>query len=132
MRIRLLAGKVMRLLVTGTREPTDAQVRQLCADLAQAKADHGAGDNLVVIQGECRGIDRLAATWCGENNVHCAGVPALWRFRPRAAGVQRNDVMVKLLEPQEALAYPSKDGSGTQDCIKRLRRVGVPVTVREP
>lgn len=78
----------------------------------------------LLVQGDARGADRMAATWAASRGVHYAAVPALWNRYGNAAGPRRNAAML-LLRPEVVIAFPG--GSGTADMVKQAKAAGVPV-----
>lgn len=83
---------------------------------------HGCND-LLIISGGAPGADTMAAQAAHSSNVHCAVVSALWTTRHRAAGPQRNEIMVAL-EPDEAIQFGGDRGSA--DTWRRLKVAGIP------
>lgn len=117
------------VLVTGDREWTDGETieRELVA----------AGATLV-IEGEARGTDRLAAQAADRLNVPVVPFPADWERYGRAAGPIRNQAMVAALVDYERLGedvvvlafHPDLAKSrGTADCVARAALAGLPVRV---
>jgi hypothetical protein len=81
--------------------------------------------DIIVVQGDAPGADRLAKAWCYERGIHCASVPGLWEKRGRrSAGPLRNSAMLAL-RPHAILAFPG--GSGTEDMIKQGIKAKIPV-----
>jgi hypothetical protein len=135
-----------RLIVTGSRKFTDAaHVRQL---LAEARELYGP--ELVVVEGEAPGADRLARAAAYELGLAVDRVPADWtgpcrpsckpghrrrrlnggRMYCPAAGVYRNQAMLEagadavialLVDP----AISPCDG--TRDMMQRAQHAGIPV-----
>src|SRR5690349_15013859 len=61
--------------------------------------------NTVLIQGGCRGADRLVADYCRNKNIKCITVPALWSEYGKAAGPIRNKEMLDTYRPDIVLAF---------------------------
>jgi hypothetical protein len=90
----------------------------------------------VVIHGGAPVADLMAAHAAGDIGIHVAEVAALWSRGHRGAGVQRNQVMVDVLEPDRAegflaCAYPLMT-PGTRDTYERLCYRGIPVRLAWP
>lgn len=82
---------------------------------------------LVVLQGEARGVDTSAALWCFHRGVPCVGVPADWERYGKGAGPVRNKIQADLGD--ELVAF-MKDGSrGTADMVRQMQKSGKPTTV---
>lgn len=87
----------------------------------------------LVLHGRCpRGADDMAREWTQVRGVHEAGVRALWRKHGKAAGPKRNAVLVEMCRRLggTVLAFPG--GSGTADCVRRARALGLPVVEVAP
>lgn len=88
------------------------------------------GNKLVIIEGEADGLDSIAREVAHEENVHVAGVWALWSTRFRSAGPQRNDVMLSF-DPNEVICF-HKDISksrGTKNLRDKAVKRGIPTKV---
>lgn len=91
-----------------------------------------------IIHGGCKsGVDSVVAHWCyQESGVQTIVVPALWAAKGKAAGPERNKVMVAILKAwkavgggAEALIFPG--GRGTEHVTEILRRAGLPIWLGE-
>lgn len=113
----------MRVLVTGGRDYAD--VDTVAKALDSFLREYGAA-NLIIIEGEARGADRLAREWAYRNKVHWAGVPAQWEpdHYGRSAGPIRNGAML-LLDPDVCVAFPG--GSGTANMVRKATAKGIAV-----
>ncbi|MEW6771831.1 MAG: DUF2493 domain-containing protein [Bacillota bacterium] len=114
----------MRVLVCGSRDWINraAILREL------SKFPPGT----VVIQGGCRGADRLAAEIARELGFTVKEFRADWqRYGPRAAGPIRNRRMLDEGKPDLVLAFHAaiKKSRGMADIVRQARRAGVPVRV---
>lgn len=114
----------MRVLVCGSRSWTNREV--IREQLSQLPAD------TVVIHGDCRGADRLAAGVAAELGFDIEAYPADWEEFGRAAGPIRNDDMLYEGKPDRVIAFhhelnPTQGGTG--DMIRKARRHGIPVVV---
>lgn len=123
-----VAGPVVRLTVTGSRDWTDWEV--LAAHLDRS------GPTLLS-HGLCRGADMLSDEWALQRGVGARVYPAEWyplgRF-DRAAGHKRNRWMFEDFGPELVVAF--KDGfdftlsaGGTEHMVKTALTGGVPVQV---
>ncbi|MBO0676900.1 DUF2493 domain-containing protein [Mycolicibacterium sp. S2-37] len=121
----------MRVLITGSRDLTDYDAVATLLDEYLTRAIL-AGDTLTVVHGKARGADSHASTWCWAHGPGHPGViieeahPADWDTHGKAAGIMRNDKMVKL-GADVCLAFPRGESRGTRDCIRRAECAGIPV-----
>ena len=102
----------MRVLVTGGR---DYQGDVTCLDMINID---------ILIHGDCKGADRLAANYVMSKGIPAAGVPALWDYHGKKAGFMRNNSMLLLL-PECCVAFPG--GKGTQMMIDLCLSNNIPV-----
>jgi len=85
------------------------------------------GDDIVIIEGEARGVDTMA-----REAAECLGLevdpyPADWRFGP-VAGNLRNTKMIEEGKPD--WVYAIGYGKGTADMVKQARAADIMVTWR--
>jgi hypothetical protein len=117
----------MRLLVCGSRTWTDRpRLRQV---LDQLVSDHGDGQ-VVLIEGDARGADRLAGQLARERGWRLERHPADWTHHGRAAGFRRNARMLRQGRPDLVVAFtvgPLQQSRGTADMVRRAQEAGVPV-----
>lgn len=110
----------MRILVTGSREWTDADlVRQVLSLAPQPYSQH------TLVHGDCpRGLDRMAAVIASELGFQVEAWPADWKAHGRAAGPLRNQAMVDS-SPDRVFGFMCRGSFGTFDCLKRAQLAGV-------
>jgi hypothetical protein len=73
--------------------------------------------DMVVIQGEARGADKLAKKWAEFINVPVVSFPANWALYGTLAGPIRNLQMIQEGRPDLVVAF--KGGAGTRNMIKQ-------------
>lgn len=125
--------KPLRVLVTGSRDFSDMD--RVLAALRQV-ARENPGCHLVVVHGDARGADKIAATIAAAHPEHLTGEahPAQWRTSDgamdRGAGPRRNQLMVDLgADLCLAFYLAGAQNKGTRDCVRRAQAAGI--TVRE-
>jgi len=135
--------------VTGSRDLDDEDL--VYADLDAQACLAGGVYNIRVRHGKAEGADTLADNWCKSRGADCDGMAANWSqpcqstcfHKPRyrngerycpVAGNLRNQAMVdktaaEMRAGYEAvcLSYPRGEARGTNDCIKRAKKAGIPV-----
>jgi hypothetical protein len=117
---------VTRILVTGSRNWTDARV---IYDALQELWRQNP--SAVLVSGACpTGADNIAEqAWMsfgGKVERH----PAIWSVGKKAGPI-RNQYMVDL-GADVCLAFPLPDSRGTRHCMAAADRAGIPVKVYEP
>ena len=111
----------MIILVCGGRDFHDLEL--LDATLTRVHL-HSDTPIRLLIEGDCRGADRMARGWALTKGIHYATIPALWYFYGTSAGPKRNAVMLEL--PVDAgVAFPG--GRGTADMVRKLKAKNIPV-----
>lgn len=110
----------MRLLVCGGRDFTDnkwlSQVLRIYCRAHKVT---------VLIHGNAKGADRLAAAWASRNRILVVPFPADWTAHGFSAGPIRNQQMLDEGKPDRVLAFPG--GKGTADMIARAKKAQIPV-----
>lgn len=88
---------------------------------------HASQEVSVVIQGEAHGADVMAAAWARSHRIAVLPFTADWAQHGRAAGVIRNDAMLRHGKPELVVAFHPDiiHSKGTGDMIARARRKGV-------
>lgn len=112
----------MRLLICGSRRWKSREVilraiKQLSPSL--------------IIEGECRGADKLAASVAEELGIPVLKFPAEWSRFGRRAGPIRNQQMLDEGKPDYVLAFPVAESRGTWDMVRRAKKAGVETEVWE-
>lgn len=114
----------MIVLITGDRDWKDWGAVE-----AFAKTLNPFND--VVIQGDARGADRMVfETACRKYMVATLSVPALWQYRGKAAGAQRNARMAGIIGTPDFVVYfhdNLEESKGTALMVRIARRQGIPV-----
>lgn len=106
----------MRVLVCGGRDFCDKQMLEKFLNGMKRKPT-------VIIHGGARGADTLADQWAESHGIEREVYYADWDNFGKAAGVIRNDNMLKQSNPDLVVAFPG--GRGTKDMITRARKAGV-------
>ena len=117
----------MRLLVCGSRTWTD--LPRLWEVLDRLVSEHGDGQ-VVLIEGDARGADRLAGQLARARGWRLERYPADWSREGRAAGVRRNARMLQQGRPDLVVAFtigPLQQSRGTAGMVRRAQEAGVPV-----
>ncbi len=113
----------MRILVCGDREWTD--------ETAIHRELMKYGHDTVVIQGECRGADLLAASVAEKLGMLVVRYPADWRKYGRAAGHIRNKQMLLEGKPDLVMAFHPLllCSKGTKNMVHQAKELGIEVRV---
>lgn len=83
-----------------------------------------------IISGGATGADAMAKTLAEEHGIAYVEFPVNWRpngVYDKAAGIKRNTDIVNRCT--HMVAFPSKEGRGTQDSIKKAEVAKKPVTI---
>ena len=116
----------MRVLFTGSRKfEKDQVVIEILEGLVR-KA--GFPQQITVVHGGAPGLDSVAGVLARHMGMKVEVHYADWQKHGKAAGPIRNQAMVGL-GADLIIAYPLPGGRGTQDCIERGVRAGIPTIV---
>lgn len=110
----------LRVLVTGSREWT----RRAVISLQLAKLPVGS----IVMHGDARGADRIAAAIAESLDLVVEDYPADWKRYGRKAGILRNFDMLDA-KPDLVLAFWDGTSRGTKHVIEEAERRGIPIEV---
>ncbi len=113
----------MRIIIAGTR-----RLWSLPA-VRQAIVESGF-DITFIIAGGAPGVDTAAADVAAIDGIPFKVYPANWDEYGRAAGGIRNREM-KDANAEGLIALPDSESIGTRDMINVMRKVGLPVFVKE-
>lgn len=108
----------MRVLVCGGREFSDALMLGEHLD-----AFHRSNPITVIIHGDARGADTLAAQWARAHGIEVVAFPANWNLHGKSAGPIRNRQMLDEGKPDMVVAFPG--GAGTANMVDQSRKAGV-------
>lgn len=87
---------------------------------------HGGGQPItLIIEGESRGADQLAALWAASRGVPIKPFPADWGRYGNGAGPIRNTQMLIEGQPDLVVSFPGRDG--TADMVRKAKKHKVPV-----
>ena len=84
------------ILVTGSREWDDyVKILEVFSEFAE---DYNINKKVLVIHGECRGVDKIADRVAKKLGFSISSNPAEWDKHGRAAGPIRNTKMIEELK----------------------------------
>jgi hypothetical protein len=116
----------MRILFSGSRTFFDDQVVVLMLERLIAKAKDVTA--MTIVHGGAPGLDSIVGVLAKSRGMQVEIHRADWHIHGNAAGVIRNQKMVDL-GADLLVAYPLPEGKGTQDCIQRAVKAGIPTLV---
>ena len=117
----------MRVLVCGSRDYDDSIT--LSDELTLWHSEHGI---TLLIHGDAKGADRMAAAWADDRDIPVLKFPADWKSHGKSAGPIRNALMLVTGRPDVVLAFPKgrlNDSNGTKDMVKQARAAGIATIV---
>lgn len=119
-----------RILVCGSR--TFDAPRVVASELAFVSRFYDG--NIMIIQGEAKGADRLAREWAEAVGKPFESYPADWNTYGKRAGFLRNTQMLEEGKPDRLVAFvdkPLAESKGTKMMVDIARTGGVPCRVVE-
>ena len=118
----------MRILFSGSRTFFDDQVVVLMLERLIAKAKDVTA--MTIVHGGAPGLDSIVGVLAKSRGMQVEIHRADWHIHGNAAGVIRNQKMVDLgADLLVAYPFPLPEGKGTQDCIQRAVKAGIPTLV---
>lgn len=126
---RLNDTKPVRLLVCGPRDFADMHfIINVLNNQFIGKVQPS-----VLINGNARGVDKLARVWAKGRGIRIEDYDAKWCSMGRGAGPRRNQEMLDVGRPTAAVAfrYSSRETKGTKDMIHRLQKAHIPLEIIE-
>lgn len=112
----------MKLIVAGSR---DNIPQELVFDVLDQEVD--VTDDLEIVSGGARGVDRFGEQWAYRNNVDIKRFPADWKQYGKKAGFIRN---VEMSRYADALfAFWDGESKGTEHMIKVMADLKKPTYV---
>ena len=122
---------MMRLLITGSRDWSRADLIHAALDAALSELVTGPADIVTLVHGACpTGADAIAAAYWSQLGLPVEAHPADWIRHGRAAGPVRNAMMVNA-GADLCLAFPKGASRGTRGCLRLAQQAGIPVRVLE-
>lgn len=85
--------------------------------------------NSVIIEGDCRGADKISGYLARKRGFEVIPVPANWNGLKKAAGPERNQRMIDEYKPDVVVAFHNDitNSHGTKDMISRALKAKLPV-----
>ena len=116
----------MRVLFSGSRHFDDDQAVIKLLEKLISRVE--ATSQITVVHGGAAGLDSMVGVLACHVGMTVEVYYADWQRHGKAAGVIRNQEMVDL-GANMLVAYPLPGGRGTQDCIRRAIKAGIPTMV---
>jgi hypothetical protein len=114
---------VLYILVTGSRNFDNYDL------IEKALCEHPV-ENIILVHGGSKGADLMADFIWKKRGGETIALPAEWSKHGRAAGLIRNEQMIRDYKISNALAFRKGDVSkGTDHMISLLRKGNIPVKV---
>jgi hypothetical protein len=110
----------LKVLVCGGREFNDA-------DFIFTELDrlHAQFHFVTIIEGDARGVDRIAGDWARARGLELIEYPADWANEGRHAALIRNERMLREGKPDLVIAFPG--GQGTSHTCWHAEKLGIQV-----
>lgn len=122
-----LSSVVRRILVTGSRDWDDElMIRSALKQYIDPLPPYA--DEPVVMHGDCRGADKIAAAQALDLGFWVEAYPADWDKHGKRAGILRNLEMLEL-NPDVVLAFRRNGSRGTTHMIEAAKKRSIPVVI---
>lgn len=114
----------MKIIIAGSRGFTDyALFNKLMTRMTLMMRE------VIVVTGDAKGADALARRWAYESGHTYEVWRAEWEKHGKAAGILRNEEMIKDSGGKILIAWWDGRSSGTRDAITRARKHGLKVKI---
>nr|QBK87633.1 MAG: DNA recombination-mediator protein A [Marseillevirus LCMAC201] len=113
----------MKILIAGSRNYTNRKkIHKVISALSQ---------DTVVVHGDCRGADKIAASVATKLQLTVECYPADWKQYGKAAGPIRNQQMLDDNNIEKAIIFHEclEESKGTKDMLSRLKKKGISVDI---
>jgi hypothetical protein len=110
----------LKVVVCGGREFKDAGF--IYAELDRLHMEYGFD---TMLEGDARGVDRIAGEWARARGMELVEFPADWANDGRHAALIRNERMLREGKPDLVVAFPG--GGGTWHTCSHAEALGIPV-----
>lgn len=110
----------MKVLICGGRQFTDTIFVHTELDRLHARYNFDS-----VIEGDARGVDRIAGEWARSRGINLIEFPANWKDEGRHAALIRNERMLYEGKPDLVIAFPG--GGGTSHTCWKAEQAGIDV-----
>lgn len=112
----------MKVLVCGGRDYSDREYLYRVLNLTAREL--GA---FTVVQGDCRGADRMAGDWAIKYGMKVEIFPANWDVHGKAAGFIRNKEMIEVAD--RVIAFWDGQSRGTAHTIQLAQHRYIPTKI---
>lgn len=112
----------MKVLVCGGRDYSNWAYGWLRLDQLHMEHDHKIE---LVINGGASGADAMSSQWARERRIQWCEFPANFDRLGKPAGPIRNEIMVRIMQPDLVVAFPG--GTGTANCVSYANRYKIKV-----
>lgn len=110
----------MKLTIVGSRNYNDYTQFKNVINETLKKWNYKITDIEKIISGGAKGADSLAEKFAKENNIILTIYQPDWKTFGKAAGIMRNTDIIN--DCTHVIAFPSHQGSGTQDSIRKAKK----------
>ncbi|MBE6671506.1 MAG: DUF2493 domain-containing protein [Ruminococcaceae bacterium] len=118
---------IKKIVIGGCRTFTDYDVLREYLDsiLINIREEF----NLIIISGNCQGVDRMAEKYAKENGYGLELFPADWEKYGRSAGPRRNKEMV--IRSDYVIAFWDYKSAGTKSLIQYAKLYNKPLRIKK-
>jgi hypothetical protein len=87
----------------------------------------------VIIEGDCRGADKISGYLARKHGLEVIPVPAKWNTYGKKAGPIRNQEMLNKYKPELVVAFHNdiKHSKGTKAMITQAIKAGIQVEIKK-
>ena len=116
---------MIKLMVCGSRTITDKDF--IYKKIDECIAENFSAEEIIIIEGDARGVDSIAKQWAIDHNKQIEAYPAKWDLYGKSAGFRRNVDMVKACD--YCLILWDGESKGTKHDIDLCKQLNKPYTM---
>ena len=114
----------LNLIIAGSRDITNTDY---ILDRIQHYLQNYKEDNITILSGNARGIDKIGELYAKNHNIKCNIYPADWTTFGKSAGYKRNITMSK--NANSLLAFWNGQSKGTKHMIDIAKQNNLKVKI---
>lgn len=121
----IMCKNVIKLMVCGSRTIDDKDF--IYKKIDECIVENFPNEEIIIIEGEARGVDSIAKQWAIDHNKQIEAYPAKWDLYGKSAGYRRNVDMVKACD--HCLIFWDGKSKGTKHDIDLCTKYKKPYTL---
>ena len=114
----------LNLIIAGSRDITNTDY---ILDKIKHYLQNYTEDNITILSGNARGVDKIGETYANNNKIQCNIYPADWKSHGKSAGYKRNITIAN--NANALLAFWNGQSKGTKHMIDISKECNLKVRI---